>query len=139
LTERRLSLGRRAEAICRRRLWWAGWKILDSNWRTSFGELDLVAVERRTLVFVEVKSLCRSEAGCRGPERPVLAVDRGKQRRLIRLAEVWLASDRCTVRVPERVTEVRFDVVGIVFDRNGSVESWEHLRDAFGADGTPWS
>ena len=139
MTERRLSLGRRAEAICRRRLWWAGWKIVDSNWRTSFGELDLVAIERRTLVFVEVKSLCRNESRCRGPERPVLAVDRAKQRRLIRLAEAWLASERSTERLPGRVTDTRFDVVGIVFDRDGSVESWEHLKGAFGADGTPWS
>ena len=136
VTKQRLTLGRRAEKICRRRLWWAGWKILDSNWHTSFGEIDLIAIERRTLVFVEVKSAGPGWPERPGPERPVLAVDPAKQSRLTRLAEAWLATEGSSGRVPSKVQDVRFDVVGIVFGEDGSVAAWEHLRDAFRAEGS---
>ena len=131
MTERRLALGRRGERFCRRRLRWAGWKILDRNWHTTFGELDLIALERGTLVFVEVKS-SRAGAGRRcGPERPALAVGPDKQRRLRRLAEAWMSAAEDTGHLPRRVEDVRFDVIGIVFGEDRSVVSYEHIRDAF--------
>lgn len=129
VTGRRLALGRRAESVCRRRLRLAGWRILDRNWRTSFGELDLVALERRTLVFVEVKS--SGTRGRTGPERPAQAVGPEKQRRLRRLAEAWLSGAEESGRLPRRAKDVRFDVVGIVFGEDGSVAAYEHIRDAF--------
>lgn len=133
MTEQRLSLGRKAERVCRRRLWWSGWRIIDVNWRTSFGELDLVAIDRVTLVFVEVKSASdRAGPSTPGPARPVLAVDPGKQERLTRLAAAWLATEGSGERLPRHVKDVRFDVVGIVFSETGKVIAWEHLRDAFG-------
>ena len=62
-----------------RRLAAAGWEIVERNARTRYGELDIVALDGRALVFVEVKA---GRAGSAfGPERPVLAVDRRKQRR----------------------------------------------------------
>lgn len=132
MTEQRLSLGRKAERICRRRLRWAGWKIVDSNWRTSFGELDLVAIEGTTLVFVEVKSASeRSGARRAGPARPVLAVGPEKQERLVRLAGAWIAAEESRGGLPRALENVRFDVVGIVFSETGRVAEWEHLRDAF--------
>ena len=51
----------------------AGWEIVERNARTRHGELDIVALDGRTLVFVEVKA---GRAGSAfGPERPVLSVD----------------------------------------------------------------
>lgn len=129
MTDRRLATGRRAERLCRWRLRLAGWKILDVNWKTGFGELDLVAIDRRTLVFVEVKAFGSGQDRRSGPERPVLAVGPDKQARLARLAEAWLAVNEW--RLPDRVREVRFDVVGVVLGEGGTAISWDHLKDAF--------
>ena len=74
----RPSLGRRGEAAAARYLWWRGYRIVERNCRTSLGEIDLVAVQRRTVVFVEVKTRRTHETG-----HPLEAVTRQKQRRLI--------------------------------------------------------
>ena len=62
-----------------------------------------------------------------GPERPVLAVDRRKQLRVRRLATAWM-SER---RVAPPYAEIRFDAVGVTFDRAGRVVDIEHIRAAF--------
>lgn len=124
MTAARQSMGRRAEDLVARRLAAVGWEILERNARTRHGELDIVAREGRTLVFVEVKAGRRDAAF--GPERPVLAVDARKQRRLRRLAAAWLAERRDA----PRCASIRFDVVGVTFDRGRPVEA-EHIRNAF--------
>lgn len=131
MTEQRLALGRKAEKMCRRRLRRKGWRIVGANWRCRFGELDLIAIDGRTLVFVEVKSSGRQDSAGPGPERPVLAVGPGKQARLSRLAESWLASNAGRGAPLSRTTDVRFDVVGIVFAEDGSILDLEHIEDAF--------
>ncbi len=125
MTERRRRLGETAEALVAARLGSAHWEILERNARTRFGELDLVALDGQTLVFVEVKA---GRAGSTfGPERPVLAVDRRKQQRIRRLAAAWMAERR----LGRRYTEIRFDAVGVSFDRAGRVTDIEHIEDAF--------
>jgi len=124
MTSARQSMGRRAEDLVARRLATAGWEILARNARTRHGELDIVAREGRTLVFVEVKAGRRGATV--GPERPVLAVDARKQHRLRRLSAAWLAERR---DVPQ-CASIRFDVVGVSFDRGRPVEV-EHIRNAF--------
>ncbi len=125
MTAARQSMGRRAEELVSRRLAGSGWQIVQRNARTRHGELDLVARDARTLVFVEVKAGRRGTAF--GPERPVLAVDPRKQRRLRRLAAAWLAEH------PDapQCSSIRFDVVGVTFERDGSIVDYEHLQDAF--------
>ncbi len=121
----RQRLGARGEQIAAERLEAEGWRILARNHRTRHGELDIVAGEGHALVFVEVKAL--RDGAPVGPERPVLAVDRAKQRRLRRLAAAYLAS-----RPPlPRFAEIRFDVIGIAFDHSGEITGYEHLRAAF--------
>ena len=89
------------------------------------GEIDVVALDGRALVFVEVKAM---RAGARfGPERPILAVDRRKQLRLRRLATAWMAERR---DLP-RYDRIRFDAVGVTFDRAGQVTDVEHIAAAF--------
>lgn len=107
------------------RLATAHWDILERNARTRYGELDLVAIDGRTLVFVEVKA---GRAGSAfGPERPVLAVDLRKQQRIRRLAAAWMAERRdCPF-----YDAIRFDAVGVTFDRAGQVTHYEHIADAF--------
>ncbi len=125
MTIARQRTGQRAEELVARRLAAAGWEILERNARTRHGELDIVARDGRTLVFVEVKA---GRAGSAfGPERPILAVDARKQRRIRRLATAWMAERR---GLP-RYEEIRFDAVGVTFDRAGRVVDIEHIPNAF--------
>ncbi len=125
MTVARQRTGRIAEDLVARRLAEEGWEIVERNARTRQGELDLVALDGRALVFVEVKA--GRQGAAFGPERPVLAVDRRKQLRVRRLATAWMAERR---RLP-RYDEIRFDAVGVTFDRAGRVVDIEHLRGAF--------
>ena len=125
MTHQRLRTGKAAEDLVAGRLAAAGWEILERNARTRHGELDIVALDGRALVFVEVKA-GREDSGF-GPVRPVHAVDRRKQLRLRRLATAWMSERR---DLP-RYAEIRFDAVGVSFDRHGQVADVEHIRAAF--------
>lgn len=125
MTETRQRLGQMAEDLVAARLANAGWEIVERNARTRHGELDLVALDGRTLVFVEVKA---GRAGSAyGPERPILSIDFRKQRRVRRLATAWMSERR---DLP-RYDEIRFDAIGVTYDRMGRVLDYEHLRGAF--------
>lgn len=105
------------EDAAERLLTGAGMRVLARNWRTKFGELDLVVMDGSTLVFVEVK--------CRRADRlydPALAVDHRKQVRLRRLAGAYLALER------PQFGDCRFDVVSVVAS---SPLRLRHLVDAF--------
>jgi putative endonuclease len=125
MTVARQRTGQRAEELVARRLAAAGWEIVERNARTRYGELDIVGLDGRALVFVEVKA--GREGAAFGPERPVLAVDRRKQQRVRRLATAWMAERR---GVPP-YAEIRFDAIGVTFDRAGQVVDYEHLPAAF--------
>ena len=125
MTIARQRAGRQAEELVARRFARGGWEILARNARTRYGELDIVALDGRTLVFVEVKA---GRAGAAfGPERPILSVDTRKQRRVRKLATAWMAEAR---GLP-RYSEIRFDAVGVTFDRAGRVTDVEHIPAAF--------
>ncbi|MDX6602257.1 MAG: putative endonuclease [Solirubrobacterales bacterium] len=126
MTHARLRTGARAEELVARRLAAAGWEIVERNARTRFGELDIVALDGRALVFVEVKA--GREGNRFGPERPVLSVDWRKQLRVRRLATAWMAERRGTIPSYE---EIRFDAVGVTFSRAGAVTDVEHIEAAF--------
>jgi putative endonuclease len=143
MTAHRLRTGRLAEARAAEHLGSLGYRILDRNARTRYGELDLVALDpgtssppgdgrdpgapgRSALVFVEVKAV---RAGSRvGPERPVLWVTPRKQLQVRRLAAAWMADRRGSV---PRYAQIRFDAVGVVLDRDDVVVDLEHLLGAF--------
>jgi putative endonuclease len=125
MTVARQRTGQLAESLVCRRLAAAGWKIVERNARSRHGELDVVALDGGTLVFVEVKA---GRAGATlGPERPILAVDGRKQRRIRRLATAWMATRR---NVPP-YAELRFDAVGVTLDRADRVVDYEHIVNAF--------
>jgi putative endonuclease len=125
MTAARQRTGARAEELVARGLVAAGWEIVERNARTRYGELDLVARDGRALVFVEVKA-GREGAGF-GPERPILAVDRRKQQKVRRLATAWLAERRDL----HPYSDIRFDAVGVTFDRRDRAVAVEHIRGAF--------
>ena len=124
MTYARQRLGRRAETLVAERLEQAGWRIVDRNVRLPSGELDIVALDGGTLVFVEVKA---GRAGATvGPELPAHAVGRRKQLKLRRLAREWIAE----ARGPSGVAGYRFDVVGVRFGPDGLADI-DHIRHAF--------
>src|SRR5688572_21335059 len=83
--DRGLSLGRRGENAAARFLQRLGYTIVARAARDAIGELDIVAVDGRTVVFVEVKTRASHDTG-----HPAEAVDEDKQRRLTRLALAYL-------------------------------------------------
>ena len=128
MTYNRLRTGRLAEARAAEHLLLLGYEMVERNARTRFGEIDIVCVDRRALVFVEVKAV---RAGGRvGPDRPVLWVTPRKQSRVRRLAAAWMAEWRADGSVP-RYTEIRFDAVGVLVGPDDEVLDLEHLVGAF--------
>ncbi|MDX6654153.1 MAG: putative endonuclease [Solirubrobacterales bacterium] len=128
MTVTRLRTGRLAEARAAEHLASLGYEIVARNARTKYGELDLVALDRRALVFIEVKA---SRAGSKvGPERPVLWVTPRKQLQVRRLAAAWMA-ERREAGSALRYAEIRFDAVGVVLDRTDVVLEIDHIVGAF--------
>lgn len=95
-----------------------GFKILERNFRGGGGEIDVIAVEKGVLVFIEVKA---RESGRFGT--PFDAVHPGKQKKIASAARAYLAQ--------KRLGEVgaRFDVAGVDLDATPPVVTL--LRDAF--------
>jgi putative endonuclease len=105
----------------------AGYAILATNFRTRFGELDLVAADDRCLVFCEVKT--RIAGTRRGPAGPLDAIGPRKRAQVRAMAREWLASGLASGR-PRRA-ELRFDAIGILVSRSGELVSLDHVENAF--------
>ncbi len=112
---------RHAETLLRE----SGYRILERNFRTREGELDLVAANRSALVFCEVKT--RVAGSTRGPV-PLEGIGPGKRRRVRRLARSWL-STRTDPHTP--TPGIRFDAIGVLVTAGGRLVDIEHLEDAF--------
>jgi putative endonuclease len=104
-----------------------GYEIVERNFRTRYGELDLIAADARSLVFCEVKT--RIAGRVAGPDGPLDAIGPRKRKRLRRMATQWLASSSAEAR-PRR-QELRFDAIGITLAPNGRLVALEHLENAF--------
>jgi putative endonuclease len=128
MSNARQRLGRAAEALVAESLERRGMRVVARNVRTSSvrGEIDLIALDGRTLVFVEVKALRATSLA--GPERPAMGVGHRKRHKLRALALAWLRDHDGSVP-PHRT--LRFDVVGLRLDSRGRAVEWEHLRGAF--------
>jgi len=113
------SLGNVGESIAATFLKGVGFSIVERNFRCVCGELDIVARDGRTIVFIEVK--CRNNQ-IYGP--PQLAVTPFKQRQISKAALVWLSKRRLYD------AEARFDVVAIIL-HEGELPEIEHIRNAF--------
>lgn len=120
----RHRLGCDGERLAAEHLTRRGFAILERNYRTRGGELDLVAFDGRVLVFCEVKTR-RSGGSCGGPFE---AVSAAKQARVRRLASSWLR-ERGRERPYAEV--VRCDAIGVTVDAGGRLISLEHLEGAF--------
>lgn len=114
----RMALGRHGERIAERHLRRRGYRILERNFRALGAEIDLVALDGETLVFVEVKTRRTTRAGA-----PAEAVDPNKQSHMRRAAELYARGHRAQERA------MRFDVVAI--EAGNARRHLELVRDAF--------
>lgn len=114
--------GNRSERAAARHLKQLGYRILGRNYTCQFGELDLIALEQRTIVFVEVRSTQERDLG-----DPAASVDHAKQRKLTRLATYWLQKKRLLGH------PARFDVLIIGWPARASAPTIQHFRNAFEA------
>ncbi|HXJ79555.1 MAG TPA: YraN family protein [Candidatus Methylomirabilis sp.] len=124
-TDTRRTTGIKGEEEAARFLTRSGYAILDRNVRTRAGEIDLVAKEGKTLVFVEVKTRRELEG-----DPPQAGVHTRKQNRLAKLAHGYLKLKRI------RQTPCRFDVVAVIINDEGGVKAIRHIPNAFSV--APW-
>jgi len=118
------ALGRRGERAAERYLRRRGYKIVARGERGRLGELDLIAVDGRTIVFVEVKTRRSHDAG-----HPSEAVGADKQKRLTRLALAYLKRHELLE------CSSRFDVLAITWPESARRPTIDHIKNAFEATG----
>ena len=121
MTSPRKETGQRGEALARDYLLRRGYTILAQNWRCSAGEIDLVAQQGNTLVFVEVRTRHGDRLG--SPEE---SVSPAKQAKLIELAYTYLAQTGC----PD--SPWRIDVIALLLNPREGVARFNHIESAVG-------
>jgi putative endonuclease len=125
----RRRLGARGEELAARHLEARGFQVIERNFRTGYGELDIVARDVRFLVFCEVKTrIVREAVAAADVLGPFAAIGTRKQRQVRAMAREWLTESRLEGARPP---EVRFDAIGVSFDARGRLLSLEHLEAAF--------
>jgi len=124
MVDTRKKLGNRGEKIAAKVLRKQGYRIIEKNYHSRLGEIDIVAKEDESIVFVEVKTRCSTDFGL-----PEEALSYDKKRRLSKLALGYLAHRRI------KDTNCRFDVVSILMDNKkvSKVKHIELIKNAFPA------
>lgn len=112
------ELGFKGEAIAKEYLQQLGYEILEENWTHGKAEIDLIAYQNRTIIFVEVKS--RTSVAFGEPED---FVDAAKQKQM-ELAAIYY------IELMNHQNEVRFDIVAITFKQDNTY-ILKHIEDAF--------
>jgi putative endonuclease len=122
-TDPRPTLGALGEQLAAEHLVRRGFEIVERNYRTRWGELDIIAFDGRTLAFCEVKTRRANPAGV----SPLDAVRSLKRAQVRKMAGRWLIdrTDR------PRADTLRFDAIGVIVDPAGRLVSLEHLEGAF--------
>jgi len=118
------TLGERGERAAARHLKRLGYHIILTRHRQRFGEVDIIAVDGHTVVFVEVKTRRDPAQG-----RPAEAVDTHRQGRLTRAALAFLKSHGLLNHAS------RFDVVEVIWPSGQKRPQIQHLKNAFSAVG----
>ena len=128
--DRRRETGELGEQLAADHLTRRGFRILERNYRTRWGELDIVAFDGRTLVFCEVKTR-RARSGATGlaPRglTPLDSVGRSKRQQVRKMAGRWLSERRGR----GYAAVLRFDAIGIRLDPADRLVSLDHVEDAF--------
>lgn len=112
--------GGRGEREAEKLLRGKGYKILEMNWGSKWGEVDLICVDSGCVVFVEVKAKIGDGYGA-----PWQMVNRRKLDQVKRMGEVYLAERGWQDKA------CRIDVVGVVLDKNGKVINIDHYENVY--------
>jgi putative endonuclease len=123
-------LGRRGEEFAAAHLRRLGFSPLGRNERTRYGEIDLIAFDGRTLVFVEVKTRrVNARPGDPRPDQQPLHWLRPRQRiRLRRLATAWLTDE---THIRPTAHTIRFDAIGVMIDSKDRLLRLDHVEGAW--------
>ncbi len=116
-----LKIGKSGEDIAAAELKRLKYKILARNYVSPYGEVDIVARDKSSLVFVEVKSRVGVKFGY-----PSEAVDYSKEKKIAETAEYYINTSK------RKYKEVRFDIVEVIFEnKECSLFSVNVIKDAF--------
>ncbi|MDO8445108.1 MAG: YraN family protein [Deltaproteobacteria bacterium] len=118
MTIERISKGKKGEDAAAAFLVKDGYKIVERNFRCPLGEIDIVAVDKGVLVFVEVKTRSSNKFGL-----PEEAVNRRKQHQMTKSAQFYLSRKKLFN------SPARFDVVAVIL--SGEKEEVRVIRNAF--------
>ena len=122
----RRRLGAIGERYAEAHLTRSGYRVIERNFRTRAGELDLIVRGWGCLVFCEVRA--RVAAPASGPGGPLESIGPAKRLRLRRMAREWLAAGRAN---GGSAAELRFDAIGVTLTSDGRLVTLEHIEDAF--------
>ncbi len=124
MDQTRQYTGKRGENIAKKFLEARGMYILDKNLSTPFGEIDIIARDKKCLIFVEVKTRISTAFG-----PPLLSITKKKQKHILNNCRYYMKRhglDGCRVRI---------DVIGIKLDHSGKLEVLEHIKNAIVTNG----
>jgi putative endonuclease len=124
VADQRRARGAAGEEAAAQMLSALGYTIVERNFRTKYGELDLVAVDGGTLAFCEV----RARVGRNAIAYALESIGPGKRMQLRKMAREWFRLSTA-VSPPTRAT--RFDVIAVAMTSDGRALSIEHVRNAF--------
>ena len=111
------TTGRNAESLATKALIEKGYDILENNFRNKFGEIDIIAKDQDTLVFVEVKAKTGEDFGL-----PEEMISRGKLQRVKNMAVIYLKGQN---------TQCRIDVVAVVLSQEGELVRLTHYENVY--------
>lgn len=112
------AVGQRGESIAAAYLTRLGYRVIDRNWRTRIGEIDIVAEDAGSIVIAEVKTRTTAATG-----HPFEAITASKLARLRELARSWRLEHPETQRAP-----IRIDVLGVFLGGGTGEQVVEHVR-----------
>ncbi len=121
MTKQRLKLGREGEEEAVKFIKKQGYRILQTNFKTKSGEIDIIAEDKKVVAFIEVKTRSTTEYGS-----PLSAVTPSKQKKIAQVANQFLIRHKVENR------ECRFDIVAILANAENP-KTWEIelIKDAF--------
>ncbi len=110
--------GRRGEELAVSYLKKQGFIVIDRNFRIRGGEIDIIAIDRDTLVFIEVKTRTSNQFGT-----PLESIGYYKMKSLIKTAQVYKLSHR---KLPELM---RIDAVAVILNHDNEVKTIELIKN----------
>ena len=128
MRHRHTDTGRSGELAAVGHLIRRGYRIVERNYRTREGEIDIVAVHGSTLVFCEVKTLAKRDGAARGPASPLEGVRPAKRVQVRKIARAWLADRRGRAAGYQ---DLRFDAIGVLVSVRGDVLRIDHIEAGF--------